>query len=177
VKRPLIVNPEAEADLEEARAWHEAQRQGLGDEFLECVREVFDRIQPARHLYGKVYQELRLALVRRFPYAVVYRVDDEQITVVAVYHTRREPRGWLGMRCDNIRVRRWYRGVLIIVATLCALEAISDLAFGIPFRKYYFRDEGHPHVTVKVSLLLLVSVLCCVECASLFLCRRLRHDD
>jgi mRNA-degrading endonuclease RelE of RelBE toxin-antitoxin system len=32
--------------------------------------------------------------VRRFPYVVVYRIDDEQITVVAVYHTSRNPRGW-----------------------------------------------------------------------------------
>jgi hypothetical protein len=36
----------------------------------------------------------RLALVRRFPYAVVYRIDDDQITVVAVYHMHRDPRGW-----------------------------------------------------------------------------------
>jgi hypothetical protein len=33
-------------------------------------------------------------LVRRFPYAVIYRIDDDQTTVVAVYHSRRDPRGW-----------------------------------------------------------------------------------
>jgi len=94
VKLPLIINPEAEADLEEATNWYEAQRPGLGDELLVCVREVFDRIRRAPHLHGKVFQQLRLALVRRFPYAVIYRVDDDQITIVAVYHTRRNPRGW-----------------------------------------------------------------------------------
>ncbi|CAN5777748.1 type II toxin-antitoxin system RelE/ParE family toxin [soil metagenome] len=93
---PLIVNPEAEADLEEARAWYEAQRPGLGDELLDSVREMLDRIQKSPRLYGKIFQKLRLALVRRFPYAVVYRIDDDQITVVAVYHTRRHPRGWQG---------------------------------------------------------------------------------
>jgi len=94
VNRPLVVNPEAEADLEQARAWYEAQRTGLGDEFLGCVREVLDRVRLSPRLYGTVFQELRLALARRFPYAVIYRIDDDQITIIAVYHTRRDPKGW-----------------------------------------------------------------------------------
>jgi toxin ParE1/3/4 len=94
VSLPLIINPEAEADLAEAKDWYDDQRLGLGDELIDCVEEVLDRIQQAPGLYGKTHLELRLALVRRFPYAVVYRIDADQVTVVAVYHTRRDPRGW-----------------------------------------------------------------------------------
>lgn len=32
--------------------------------------------------------------VKKFPYMVFYRVDDDQITVLAVYHTSRDPAGW-----------------------------------------------------------------------------------
>jgi hypothetical protein len=32
--------------------------------------------------------------VRRFPYGVFYRVDSDQIAVLAVYHSKRDPRGW-----------------------------------------------------------------------------------
>lgn len=92
--RPLIVNPEAEADLADARAWYEDQRPGLGDHFLLCVEEVYEGVRRTPGLYGKVFEELRMATVRRFPYAVVYRADEDQITIVAVYHTRRNPRGW-----------------------------------------------------------------------------------
>ncbi len=91
---PLIVNPEAEADLADVRAWYDGQRLGLGDELLECVEEVFDRLRRSPELFGKVFEDLRLARVRRFPYVLVYRIDDDQVTVVAVYHTRRDPRGW-----------------------------------------------------------------------------------
>jgi plasmid stabilization system protein ParE len=90
----LVVNPEAEADLDEARRWYEAERVGLGNELIDAVDAVLDRVQRAPRLYAKMFQELRLALVRRFPYAVVYRIDEDQITVVAVYHTHRDPRGW-----------------------------------------------------------------------------------
>jgi plasmid stabilization system protein ParE len=92
--RPLIVNPEAEADLADARAWYERQRRGLGDELLECVEEVFHRLRGSPELFGRAFEELRLARVRRFPYLVVFRVDEDQVTVVAIYHARRDPRGW-----------------------------------------------------------------------------------
>ena len=60
------------------------------------VEEVFARLQRMPESYEEVFQDLRLARVRRFPYIVVYRVDDDQLTVVAVYHTSRDPRGWQG---------------------------------------------------------------------------------
>jgi plasmid stabilization system protein ParE len=94
VRLPLIVNPEAEADLAEAKAWYDAQRPGLGDTLLDRVRDVLERLRSTPLLYGKVFEDLRLALVARFPYVVVYRVDDDRITVIAVYHTSRDPRGW-----------------------------------------------------------------------------------
>lgn len=90
----LIINPEAEADLSEARRWYEEKRAGLGDRFLMSVEAVFDRICRHPELHAIVYRDLRMALVRRFPYAVIYRVDDDQITVIAVYHARRNQRGW-----------------------------------------------------------------------------------
>ncbi|WP_165227050.1 type II toxin-antitoxin system RelE/ParE family toxin [Aquisphaera insulae] len=91
---PLIVNPEAEADLADAWAWYENQRAGLGDTLIERVDEVLARLRSMPELYSPVFHELRVARVRRFPYIVVYRIDVGQVTVVAVYHTSRNPRGW-----------------------------------------------------------------------------------
>lgn len=42
MNRPLIVNPEAETDLADARAWYDGQRAGLGETFLTRVEEVFN---------------------------------------------------------------------------------------------------------------------------------------
>lgn len=91
---PLVINPKAEADLAEVKAWYNGERDGLGDEFLECVDEAFGQIRALPNVSRKVYLDLRRKLVRRFPYAVFYRVDEDQITVVAVYHCKRDPRGW-----------------------------------------------------------------------------------
>jgi plasmid stabilization system protein ParE len=45
-------------------------------------------------MYAKAFADLRVAIIRRFPYLVVYRIDEDQITIIAIYHAHRNPRGW-----------------------------------------------------------------------------------
>jgi plasmid stabilization system protein ParE len=91
---PIVINPVAEEDLAEAQRFYNGRRPGLGADFLLCVEEALDAIRRFPEAYAKEFQDLRRKLVRRFPYAVIYRIDDDQITVVAVYDCRRNPRGW-----------------------------------------------------------------------------------
>lgn len=94
MKRSLIVRPEAEQDLAEAFEWYENQVQGLGVDFLYAVDSVFETIASNPHLYRKIYRELRRALMRRFPYGVFYLDSETTVTVIAVFHGRRDPRRW-----------------------------------------------------------------------------------
>jgi len=52
----LRVEPEAEAELEEAITWHELRRRGLGLEFARVVRAGFSAL---RFLYGDVLEQPR----------------------------------------------------------------------------------------------------------------------
>jgi plasmid stabilization system protein ParE len=94
VSRTLIISPEAEQDLADAKRWYDDRRYGLGAERVECVEEAIDTVRRLPLVPAVVFEGLRRVLVRRFPYAVFYRVADDRITVVAVYHTSRDPRGW-----------------------------------------------------------------------------------
>jgi plasmid stabilization system protein ParE len=91
---PLIITPEAEADLADARAWYEQKRAGLGEEFVLCVEAGLDHICRVPKAATEVYPGVRRMMVRRFPFGIFYRVDDDQIAVLAVYHSKRDPRGW-----------------------------------------------------------------------------------
>jgi toxin ParE1/3/4 len=91
---PLIITTEAEADLAEAKSWYERKREGLGEEFVLCVEATLDHIRRVPAAATEVYPRVRRAVVRRFPYGVFYRVDPDQIAVLAVYHSKRDPRGW-----------------------------------------------------------------------------------
>ena len=91
---PLIITPEAEEDLAEARAVYERKREGLGEEFVLCVEAALDHIRRVPAAATEVYPGVRRVVVRRFPYGVFYRVDPDQIAVLAVYHSKWDPRGW-----------------------------------------------------------------------------------
>jgi plasmid stabilization system protein ParE len=91
---PLILTPEAEADIADARVWYEEKREGLGEEFVLCVEAGLDHIRRAPAGSSEIMRGVRRVVIRRFPYAIFYRVDEDQIAVLAVYHSNRDPRGW-----------------------------------------------------------------------------------
>jgi len=87
----LYIQEEAEADMTDAWLWYEEQKRGLGDEFLTCINDVLNRIAKNPKLYPINYKKHRLAVVRRFPFHVVYKVYDREVIVYAIYHTSRHP--------------------------------------------------------------------------------------
>lgn len=91
----LIVAPEAEQDLDEAYAWYEDRRTGLGEEFLTCVDACIQGIRRVPEMHAQVFASYRRALVRRFPYAVFYEYSAGTVTVYCVFHTSRDPDRWL----------------------------------------------------------------------------------
>ena len=90
----LIVAPEAQDDLAATYDWYEAQRVGLGEDFLACIDACFERIRRTPELYAVAFESYRRALVRRFPYAVIYEADANAITIYGVFHTSRDSEAW-----------------------------------------------------------------------------------
>ena len=41
-----------------------------------------------------VFADIRRALLRRFPYALFFRIVDDAVFVMACFHSSREPRIW-----------------------------------------------------------------------------------
>lgn len=93
---PVVYLPEARDDIDAAYTAYEQRLAGLGEQFLEAVREQVARIQDNPALYGVLYQDVRAAPLRRFPYVVYYRAEPSRILVIAVQHGRRSSRSWQG---------------------------------------------------------------------------------
>jgi plasmid stabilization system protein ParE len=92
--KPPIFRPAAAADVEEAHRWYEARQTSLGNQFLEAVSMLIESITANPESFPVIYRQTRRALLRRFPYALYYRIVDDQIIVVACMHGRRNPRLW-----------------------------------------------------------------------------------
>ena len=99
--------PEVPDELAEAVLWYEARRQGLGSEFLDEVEAILPLVASSPRSFPRLQGvnatlEIRRALLARFPYALVFLVQQEQedVRVLAVAHAKRRPGYWLS------RVRR-----------------------------------------------------------------------
>ena len=72
---PTLYLPEARNDVDAIFIEYEQHRSGLGDRFLEAVRQRVDAIRTNPALYGEVFETIRAAPLRRFPYVVYYRIE------------------------------------------------------------------------------------------------------
>jgi hypothetical protein len=64
---PALYLPEAEDDIAAAHSYYERQRVGLGDDFVEALREAVDLIRSGLQLYGAFLRDIRAAPLKQFP--------------------------------------------------------------------------------------------------------------
>lgn len=94
----LKITAAATEDMEDAAIWYENQRSGLGQTFLIAMKKAFDviRSNPERYPFadeGKMRKRYLLPSPFR-SYMIIYFIEDDLITVNAVFHTSRDPNVW-----------------------------------------------------------------------------------
>ena len=90
----LLILSDAERDISEAFVWYENCRLGLGFEFLLAVDARIRSIERTPESCGFIERCYRSAMVRRFPYVILYTYQDDTVTIYAVFHTSQNPRKW-----------------------------------------------------------------------------------
>ena len=92
---PVIFTRPARVELVEAQDWYENEAPGLGRAFSAAVVAVVERMSANPQQFPVVYKTIRRALLRRFPYALMFIIDaDETLTVIACFHGSRDPKHW-----------------------------------------------------------------------------------
>jgi plasmid stabilization system protein ParE len=87
-------HPEAEGEFFEAIAYYEERAPGLGLDFSAEVHATIQRILAFPLAWQVLEDDIRRALVNRFPYGVLYAVDETRIWIVAVMDLHRQPGYW-----------------------------------------------------------------------------------
>lgn len=92
---------QAEKELGSGIEYYQAQKLGLGIQFLKEVQSTIERIK----LYPEAWQPLskrtRRCQTKRFPYAIIYQVRNNEILVVAIANLHRSPDYWLKRIMQN----------------------------------------------------------------------------
>jgi toxin ParE1/3/4 len=58
------------------------------------VEESLEKISRNPDLHPVVHKKIRRALIRRFPYGILYFIEKDKIVLVGVFHGRRNPKQW-----------------------------------------------------------------------------------
>ena len=81
-------HPEARAEFKEATLYYSEKSPSLG------VEPAIQGIVENPFLYRVIDEDLRRCLTKRFPYAILYSIEDHYILILAVMHCSREPSYW-----------------------------------------------------------------------------------
>ena len=61
---------------------------------LFCVEESLEKISRDPKLYPAIHKKIRRAMIRRFPYGILCFLEKDEIVVVGVFHSSRNPKRW-----------------------------------------------------------------------------------
>ena len=88
----VIFRREARLEFEEAVAWYEAARPGLGREFKLEVKLALKRaLTNPGHLQRVRGRAQKIRLRRFHKYAIYFAIKDDVFAVLAVFHASRNP--------------------------------------------------------------------------------------
>lgn len=86
----------AEDELNEAAQYYDLEESGLGAAFLDEVDRSLQAIEAQPEAGMVLLGEVRRRLLRRFPYALLYKIKPNGIRILAVMNLRRRPTYWRG---------------------------------------------------------------------------------
>lgn len=91
---------EAQAEFEEARDWYLERAPIASQQFVTEVLRVTQMVAAAPERWPLGRRGTRRALLRRFPFKVVYRYDEakDEVLIIAVAHDKRRPEYWRARR-------------------------------------------------------------------------------
>jgi plasmid stabilization system protein ParE len=90
-KHKLILTEEAVRDIEVSFQYYQEKQSGLGERFLAHIEEVIHLISQNPEICPTSFKTVRQATVNRFPFVVLYEIEEKHIVVYSVFHTSQHP--------------------------------------------------------------------------------------
>jgi toxin ParE1/3/4 len=93
-----LFHPEALAEYAEAVQYYAGQRVEVAQAFIDAIEDTIRRIRESPTRHAAVEDDLRRCMARRFPYGILYTIEQDYILILAVMHCSRAPGYWKNRR-------------------------------------------------------------------------------
>ena len=81
-------------ELLDARDYYDKFVFGLGDLFIREIEKCLNIIKANPLAFPIIKENIRRAVVFKFPFSILYRVEKNNIYILAVMHQKRKPNYW-----------------------------------------------------------------------------------
>ena len=81
-------------EVSESANYYEEEVEGLGKAFLSKVQDAVEEAKSEPLMYRIIQGDYRRHLLTRFPFAIIYRIENQKIYILAVMHLKRNPNYW-----------------------------------------------------------------------------------
>jgi plasmid stabilization system protein ParE len=90
----VFLIPAAEYDAQEALDWYAERSARAANGFERALENALNAIGENPELFALIDDRHRLAMLKRYPYSVIYRIVGDGVVVIAVAHGRRSSKFW-----------------------------------------------------------------------------------
>ena len=80
---------EAKKEFINSAKFYESRRHGLGKRFKQEIRNQLTLIQDNPKSAELKYEEIRVLVLKTFPFTIHYKIGKEYIVIVAIFHSSR----------------------------------------------------------------------------------------
>ena len=91
----VIFSKLAKFELDDAFEYYELEHAGLGKRFKKEARDSIKRILQYPRAWPVERDEIRKCLLHKFPYKILYSIEQDHIFIIAVAHQHRKPDYWI----------------------------------------------------------------------------------
>lgn len=92
---PLVAD-----DLTKATAYYDKVSVEFGNRFRDAIRERFVSITDSPESYACIHNQIRAALVKRFPYVVLFDLRGDVVGIQGVVHAASDQTSWFERSFD-----------------------------------------------------------------------------
>lgn len=91
----IIFSKYAKLEFEDAAHFYELEFEGLGRKFKEEVKKAAIRISEYPKAWSVERGDVRKCLLHKFPYKLLYSIEEDHIFIIAIAHYHRKPNYWI----------------------------------------------------------------------------------
>src|SRR5258706_12962394 len=92
----VIFLPTAEKEYLDALTYYRESSIQSSGKFANEIKKITDRIRKFPQSSNQIVPGIRKAVLKIFPYTILYRIEQREILIVAVYHHSRHTDYWKG---------------------------------------------------------------------------------